>query len=119
MFRVSPAVVLSGHGHGFSLENYRDALPRIRRLSFVAFQLEIFAATAFPEWLRGSRRLQETAADLGLNIDTGHAWVCQELVPLLPFELQERVFGTHLGDNRSADNVKMLLGQGTIPWAPV
>ena len=57
--------------------------------------------------------------DLGLNFDTGHAWACRELVPLLPFELQGRIFGTHLGDNRSTENVKMPLGQGTVPWAPL
>jgi|WetSurMetagenome_2_1015567.scaffolds.fasta_scaffold08377_5 sugar phosphate isomerase/epimerase len=57
--------------------------------------------------------------DLGLNFDTGHAWACRELVPWLPFELQGRIFGTHLGDNRSTENVKMPLGQGTIPWAPL
>jgi len=37
MFGVSPAFVLSGYGHGFSLENYCEALPRIRRLGFDAF----------------------------------------------------------------------------------
>jgi len=57
--------------------------------------------------------------DLGLNLDTGHAWACRELVPLLPFELQARIFGTHLGDNRSTENVKMPLGQGTVPWSPL
>jgi sugar phosphate isomerase/epimerase len=57
--------------------------------------------------------------DLGLNFDTGHAWACRELVPMLPFELQGRIFGTHLGDNRSTENVKMPLGQGTVPWAPL
>lgn len=241
MFGVSPAFVLSGYGHGFSLENYCEALPRIRRLGFAAFQPEIFVATAIPEWLRGARRIQRIAADLGLtpsqfvahfmlewfasperlgpdqglddlkraievarafpacrvitvpagqfqvewgsptatsetawrevqrhlvekmhrylevvsgaglklaveimpfsviggirrflaicdeigspdlglNFDTGHAWACRELVPLLPFELQGRIFGTHLGDNRSTENVKMPLGQGTIPWAPL
>lgn len=57
--------------------------------------------------------------DLGLNFDTGHAWACREMVPMLPFGLQGRIFGTHLGDNRSTENVKMPLGQGTIPWAPL
>jgi sugar phosphate isomerase/epimerase len=57
--------------------------------------------------------------DLGLNLDTGHAWACRELVPMLPFELQGRIFGTHLGDNRSTENVKMPLGQGTVPWVPL
>jgi sugar phosphate isomerase/epimerase len=55
--------------------------------------------------------------DLGLNFDTGHAWACRELVPLLPFEIRTRIFGTHLGDNQSTDNVKLPLTQGTVPWA--
>ena len=37
MFGVSPAFVLSGSGRGFSLENYCQSLPRIRRLGFDAF----------------------------------------------------------------------------------
>jgi len=241
VFGVSPAFVLSGYGHGFSLENYCEALPRIRRLGFAAFQPEIYTAAALPEWLQGGRRVQRIATDLGLtptqfvahfmlewfasperlgpdqglddlsrvievarafptcrvitvpagqfqvewgsptatseaawremqqrliekirrylevvsgaglklafeimpfsviggirrfldiceqigspdlglNFDTGHAWACRELVPLLPFELQGRIFGTHLGDNRSTENVKMPLGQGTLPWGPL
>ena len=241
MFGVSPAFVLSGYGNGFSLEDFCEALPRIRRLGFDAFQPEIYTAAAVPEWLRGGRRVQRIATDLGLtptqfvahfmlewfasperlgpneglddlervievmrafpacrvitvpagqlqvewgspaatseagwremqqrliekirrylevvsgtglklafeimpfsviggigrfldicdqigspdlglNFDTGHAWACRELVPLLPFELQGRIFGTHLGDNRSTENVKMPLGQGTLPWGPL
>lgn len=241
MFGVSPAFVLSGYGNGFSLENYCEALPRIRRLGFDAFQPEIYTAAAVPEWLLGGRRVQRIATDLGLaptqfvahfmlewfaspeqlgpaqglddlkrvievaqafpacrvitvpagqfqvewgspaatseagwrevqqrliekirryleivsgsglklafeimpfsviggirrfldicarigspdlglNLDTGHAWACRELVPLLPFELRGRIFGTHLGDNRSTENVKMPLGQGTLPWGPL
>jgi sugar phosphate isomerase/epimerase len=53
---------------------------------------------------------------LGLNFDTGHAWACRELLPLLPFELQGRIFGTHLGDNMSTENIKLAPGKGTIPW---
>ena len=239
MFGVSPAIVLSGYGRDFSLENYCEALPRIRRLGFGAFQPEIYTAAAVPEWLQGGCRVQRIATDLGLaptqfvahfmldwfatpdrlgpdqglddlkrvievaqafpdcrvltipagqfqvewgspaatseaawrdtqqrltekirrylevvsgaglklafeimpfsviggirrflalceeigspdlglNFDTGHAWACRELVPLLPFELQTRIFGTHLGDNQSTDNLKLPLGQGTVPWA--
>jgi sugar phosphate isomerase/epimerase len=241
MFGVSPAFVLSGYGNGFSLESYCEALPRIRRLGFDAFQPEIYAATAVPEWLQGGRRVQRIATDvgltptqfvahfmlewfasparlgpdqglddlkrvievvqafptcrvitvpagqfqvewgspaatsevgwreiqqrlvekirrylevvscaglklafeimplsviggirrfldicdrigspdLGLNLDTGHAWACRELVPLLPFEMQGRILGTHLGDNKSTENVKMPLGQGSLPWGPL
>jgi sugar phosphate isomerase/epimerase len=56
---------------------------------------------------------------LGLNFDTGHAWACRELVPLLPFELKGRIFGTHLGDNMSTENIKLAPGRGTIPWKPL
>jgi sugar phosphate isomerase/epimerase len=56
---------------------------------------------------------------LGLNFDTGHAWACRELVPLLPFELKERIFGTHLGDNMGTENIKLAPGKGTIPWKPL
>jgi len=56
---------------------------------------------------------------LGLNFDTGHAWACRELVPMLPFELQGRIFGTHLGDNRSTENTKLAPGKGSIPWKPL
>jgi sugar phosphate isomerase/epimerase len=56
---------------------------------------------------------------LGLNFDTGHAWACRELVPLLPFELRGKIFGTHLGDNMSTENIKLAPGKGTIPWKPL
>lgn len=57
--------------------------------------------------------------DLGLNFDTGNAWACREWVPVLPFELRGRIFGTHLGDNTSTENVKLAPGKGTIPWRPL
>ena len=56
---------------------------------------------------------------LGLNFDTGHAWACRELLPMLPFEVKERIFGTHLGDNMSTENIKLAPGKGTIPWKPL
>jgi sugar phosphate isomerase/epimerase len=56
---------------------------------------------------------------LGLNFDSGHAWACRELVPVLPFELAGRIFGTHLGDNLSTENVKLPPGTGSIPWGPL
>ena len=241
MFGVSPAFVFSLYGTGFTVADFCDALPKIKRLGFSAFQPEVYVASTIPAWLEGARRISHTAADcglvptqlvahflleafasperldpevglddlkraveiartfpacrvvtvpaaqfqmawevaasghenawaelhgrvaekirrylgvvsgaglrlafeiapfsviggvrrflniceqigspdLGLNLDTGHAWACRELVPLLPFELQGRIFGTHLGDNCSTENVKMPLGQGTVPWAPL
>lgn len=56
---------------------------------------------------------------LGLNFDTGHAWACRELLPSLPFELQGKIFGSHLGDNMSTENIKLAPGKGTIPWKPL
>ena len=56
---------------------------------------------------------------LGLNFDPGHAWACRELLPSLPFELQGRIFGSHLGDNMSTENIKLAPGKGTIPWKPL
>jgi sugar phosphate isomerase/epimerase len=56
---------------------------------------------------------------LGLNFDTGHGWACRELLPSIPFELEGRIFGLHLGDNLSTENVKMAPGKGTIPWKPL
>jgi len=56
---------------------------------------------------------------LGINFDTGHAWACRELAPILPFELKGRIFGTHLGDNMSTENIKLAPGKGSIPWEPL
>lgn len=57
-------------------------------------------------------------ADLGVNLDTGHAWAGRELMELLPWKLQGRIFGTHLKDNASDQNRALPPGQGTIPWVP-
>jgi sugar phosphate isomerase/epimerase len=237
MLGVSPAFVLSLYGHDFSVDDFCEALPRIERLGFGAYQPEVFHAAALPEWARDAHRVHRTAEalglvpsqfvahfmlewfasperlhpaggmdelkavveivqafppcrvltipvgqfqpdwkaagddwrkqrgclaekvsrylevvsgaglklaleimpfsviggirrfldlcheigspHLGLNFDTGHAWACRELVPLLPFEMEGKILGTHLGDNRSTDNVKMPLGHGTIPWGPL
>jgi sugar phosphate isomerase/epimerase len=56
---------------------------------------------------------------LGLNFDCGHAWACRELVPAVPFELAGRIFGTHLGDNLSTENVKRPPGDGSVPFGPL
>ena len=241
MFGVSPAFVLSAYGQGFSVADFCEALPRIRRLGFAAYQPEIFFRSALAEWQRDGAAVQRAANDLGLvptqfvahfmlehfalpdrlgseqgcddlkrvldivqvfpacrvmtlpvgqvafdwtapwattadgwraarrrlvdqiaryvslvseagirlafeimpfsivgglarfvslcdevgspalglNFDAGHAWACRELVPCLPFELEGRIFGTHLGDNLSAENIKLPPGRGTIPWLPL
>jgi sugar phosphate isomerase/epimerase len=59
----------------------------------------------------GSRRL-------GINLDTGHAWAAREIMELLPAKLAGRVFGVHLKDNNSDQNLALAPGKGTIPWRP-
>jgi sugar phosphate isomerase/epimerase len=56
--------------------------------------------------------------DLGINLDTGHAWACREIVPLLPFMLHDRVFGLHLCDNLGTENLSLAPGKGSIEWKP-
>ena len=241
MIGVSPAFIFSLYGPGFSVGNFREGLQLVRELGFSAYQPEIPAGTALPEWEREAGSVHRRAGDLGLvptqfvahfmleefsnpgklnprsgidelkrvidimqvfspcrvltipapafgidwnsteaadagwwwevhrrliekigryvelvagagmklafellpfslfggagrfaalcseigspalglNFDTGHAWACRELVPLLPFELRGRIFGTHLGDNMSTENIKLAPGKGTIPWKPL
>ncbi|MHC4191627.1 MAG: sugar phosphate isomerase/epimerase family protein [Planctomycetota bacterium] len=56
--------------------------------------------------------------NLGINLDTGHAWSGRELIPLLPFKLKNRIFGLHLKDNNSNENLPLAPGRGTIDWKP-
>ncbi len=56
------------------------------------------------------------ATDIGINLDTGHAWATRENMELLPFKLQHRIAGTHLKDNNSDNNLPLAPGKGTIPW---
>ncbi len=55
-------------------------------------------------------------AELGCNLDTGHAWTMREWLPRVPALLGSRVFGTHLKDNHQ-DGAALAPGQGSIPWA--
>jgi len=241
MIGVSPAFVVSLFGREFSVGDFCEAIPLIKDIGFSAYQPEIFARRALPEWVRNGRSVHRTASDLGLiptqfvahfmldqfaspeqlqprrgldelkrvldimqvfspcevltipapqfgpdrgsswpdgaegwkeihlrlvekvaqyvelvaearlklafeimpfsvfggisrfvalcdeigspdlglNFDTGHAWACRELLPSLPFELQGRIFGSHLGDNMSTENIKLAPGKGTIPWKPL
>jgi len=56
--------------------------------------------------------------DMGINLDTGHAWACREIVPLLPFRLKGRIFGLHLCDNFGTENLSLAPGKGSIEWKP-
>jgi sugar phosphate isomerase/epimerase len=49
--------------------------------------------------------------DLGINLDTGHAWACREIAPLLPFRLEDRIFGLHLCDNFGTENLSLAPGK--------
>ena len=55
---------------------------------------------------------------LGINLDTGHAWACREIVPLLPFRLKDKIFGLHLCDNFGTENLSLAPGKGSIEWQP-
>jgi sugar phosphate isomerase/epimerase len=241
MIGVSPAFIVSLYGPEFSIGRFCEGLRVIKGVGFSAYQPEIFAKTALPEWMHDARNVHRTASDLGLvptqfvahfmqeqfsnpeqlppgcgldelkqlldivevfspcrvltipalqfnvnwdspgtasakwweevhqrlvekiaryvevvagaglklafeilpfsvfggisrflalcdeidssalglNVDTGNAWACGELMPALPFELEGRIFGTHLGDNRGNENIKLAPGKGTIPWKPL
>jgi sugar phosphate isomerase/epimerase len=56
---------------------------------------------------------------LGLNYDTGHAWAMNEEVAMIPFQLTERIFGTHLCDNSHHPNLSLPVGEGNIDWRTV
>jgi hypothetical protein len=50
MVGVSPGFVFSLYGTRFSVAAFCDALPRIKRLGFFAYQPEIYVTEAIPEW---------------------------------------------------------------------
>jgi sugar phosphate isomerase/epimerase len=54
--------------------------------------------------------------DLGVNLDTGHAWATRDTLALLPYKLKNRIFGLHLKDNNSDNNLPLAPGKGTIDW---
>ncbi|NJL32075.1 MAG: sugar phosphate isomerase/epimerase [Phycisphaerales bacterium] len=56
------------------------------------------------------------SAELGLNLDTGHAWATRDCVHLLPLKIRNRIFGLHLKDNDSNHNQPLAPGRGTIQW---
>ncbi len=53
---------------------------------------------------------------LGINFDTGHAMACKEDVNLVPLKLEEKIFGTHLCDNFTVENLSVRPGRGLIDW---
>lgn len=53
---------------------------------------------------------------LGLNFDTGHAWVAGEEVLRIPERVGQQLLGTHLCDNFGQENLSLCPGQGSIAW---
>ena len=39
-------------------------------------------------------------------------------MPLLPFRLQDRIFGLHICDNFGTENLSLAPGKGSIEWKP-
>ena len=60
--------------------------------------------------------VNEIRGNLGYNFDTGHAWAGREVVDLIPAILGDKIYGTHLKDNNSNENLGLSPGKGTIPW---
>jgi len=56
---------------------------------------------------------------VGYNFDTGHAWSCKENIATLPAKLAGRIYGTHLKDNFSYENLALPPGEGNISWDSV
>lgn len=81
------------------------------------FALEILP-NSIVEGTDGFLRLCEELGSpvFGLSLDTGHAWACRELVPLLPQKLKDKILGLHLCDNNSDVNKSLAPGRGTIDW---
>ena len=67
--------------------------------------------------MRFSRETGNTS--VGYNFDTGHAWSSKESIATLPAKLAGRIYGTHLKDNFSFENLALPPGEGSIPWNSV
>ncbi|MBQ7643637.1 MAG: sugar phosphate isomerase/epimerase [Spirochaetales bacterium] len=57
--------------------------------------------------------------NLGLNFDTGHAWASKERIEFIPSKMGGKIFGTHLKDNYTFENLPLAPGKGNIPWRSV
>ena len=52
------------------------------------------------------RLIEETGcSNLGYNFDTGHAWASKEIIEFIPEKLKNRIWGTHLKDNFSYEDL--------------
>jgi len=65
---VSPAFVISKYGDHFTIHDYSNAVPVVKRLGFKAIQLEIYSKERLKEWESGADLLARTIKDEGLYI---------------------------------------------------
>ena len=56
---------------------------------------------------------------LGLNFDTGHAWVAKENINMIPAKLNGQILGTHICDNFGHENSSLRPGAGSIDWSEI
>jgi sugar phosphate isomerase/epimerase len=95
------------------MQNYLEVISNAQ----LKFALEILP-NSIVEGTDGFLRLCEELGSpgFGLSLDTGHAWACRELVPLLPQKLKDKILGLHICDNNSDVNKSLAPGRGTIDW---
>lgn len=104
-------------------ENYKYLIDKIHKILSILnpynfrFALEILPFSI----LGGSTGFKLLAAEinnkkLGINLDTGHFWACKENINLIPYNLKDQIFGTHLCDNNSWENLSLCPGEGSINW---
>lgn len=66
------------------------------------------------------RLIQDSGKDnIGLNFDTGHAWASKERIEFIPSKMKGKIYGTHLKDNFTFENLPLPPGKGNIPWRSV
>ena len=117
-------------GSSFDVDSWRRLWDRLREklLAFAAIveaggrklALEIVPGSLLGGTEGLLRFSRETGnMSVGYNFDTGHAWSCKENIATLPAKLAGRVYGTHLKDNFSYENLALPPGEGSIPWDSV
>jgi len=99
---------------------FRDTIGRIaavvKRAGF-RIALEIMPGAV----LGGIDDFMRLSADLGsgvlgLNFDTGHAWMAGEDILRIPERVGQQILGTHLCDNFGHENLSLCPGTGSIAW---
>jgi sugar phosphate isomerase/epimerase len=97
-------------------EKLHTYLSRATRAGF-SLAVEILpssVAGSFDGFLRLAESLG--SPQLGVLLDTGHAWAMREAIEILPLKLAGRILGLHLKDNNGDVNQSLAPGLGTIPW---